>query len=269
MKHNELLLIKLGGSVITDKKKPFTERRGVIGRLGREIMDSFKKFKGNIIIVHGQGSFAHIPASKYKTQKGIINKQSFRGLSEVADAAIEINRIVMDVFLKIGLKAISFAPASIIVSKNEKPYSVFIEPLKRSLELGFIPVLYGDIVFDIRKRGFCIYSGEKIIGALVKKLYKYYKKVRIIYCADSDGVYDEKGKTIPLINRKVIKKISGLVKASDSVDVTGGMLHKVKESLEVAGKYKITTYIINGLRRNNLFNIVTGNKLGVPISQIS
>jgi len=261
MRQNELLLIKLGGSVITDKKKPFTARGSVIKRLGFEIKRSLKRFEGDIIIIHGQGSFAHIPASKYQTQKGIINEQSFIGLSLVSDSAIKINRIVTQELLEIGLKVISFSPASIIVSNNEKIHSIFIEPIIRALELNFVPVLYGDIVFDIDKRGFCIYSGEKIIGVLVKKLYKNYKKVRIIYCTDSDGVYDDKGKTIPVINREIFKKLSGAINKSDSVDVTGGMLHKVKESLMLAKKYNLEIFIINGKSRNDLIKAINGLKV--------
>jgi len=258
MKNKELLIIKLGGSVITDKNRAFTPRYENIERLTQEIKTSLKTFKGDLIVVHGSGSFGHTLALKYQTQKGIVNKDSKAGFSKVADTAIAINRIVMKEFIKIGIKAVSFAPLSFILSEKGGVKSLFLEPIKKALELGFVPVLYGDVVFDTSGRGFCIFSGEKIITALLDKLESDYKNVRVVYCADTDGVYDSQGKTVPIIDSKIFTKLSKTVNKSDFPDVTGGMLHKVKESLKMVKERKIECYIINGERKNGLRNAITG-----------
>lgn len=250
-KNRELVLIKLGGSLITDKSKPFTAKEGIIKRLGKEIYEARKLYRGDLIIGHGSGSFGHTVAAKYQTQDGIVNKKSIKGLPLVADAAIEINRIVIKNFLKVGLPVVSFAPASFIYSDNKKTKKVFIEPIIKSLELGFIPVIYGDIIFD-ESRGFCIYSGEMSLNLLAINLKKNYKKLKIIYCGDTDGVYDGRGRTIPKITPDNFAGYKKGITGSKAVDVTGGMLHKVKESLKVAGKYGIETTIINGNKKNNL-----------------
>ncbi|MFN8459248.1 MAG: hypothetical protein U0401_32125 [Anaerolineae bacterium] len=55
----ELVLLKLGGSVITDKTKPFTARMDVIERLAQEINHALTDRGGDLqlIIGHGAGSF--------------------------------------------------------------------------------------------------------------------------------------------------------------------------------------------------------------------
>ena len=167
--NKELILIKLGGSLITDKNKAFSAKRKVISRLSKEILMSLKDIKGDLIIGHGSGSFGHVVASKYKTQEGIINKESLKGFPLVSSAARKINSIVMDCFLKEGLKAVSFSPLSYTYTKNQKKLKALIDPIKKALEIGLLPVIYGDVIMD-EKMGFCIYSGEKNLNLLAEEL---------------------------------------------------------------------------------------------------
>lgn len=259
MKKN-LILIKLGGSLITDKNKAFTAKEDVILRLSKEIKKSLKDINGDLIVGHGSGSFGHTVASKYKTQEGIINSNSIVGFPLVADAARKINTIVMNSLLKEGIKAVSFSPFSFIYTKNEKDINSFIFPIKKSLEVGLVPVIYGDVIMD-KERGFCIYSGEKTLNLLAEKLKKSYTKIKVIYCGETDGVYDEKGTTIKEITLKNFSLISKALKGSSGVDVTGGMLHKVKEALEIAKELKAVTQIINATKDDQLKKAILGQKI--------
>jgi len=252
-----LILIKLGGSLITDKNKAFTAKNDLILRLAKEIKSSLKNSKADLIIGHGSGSFGHIVAAKYQTQKGIINKDSISGFSLVADAARKINVIVMDNLLKVGLKAVSFSPFSFIYTKDEKKESFLVKPIKKALEIGLIPVIYGDVIMD-QTKGFCIYSGEKILNLLTKRLKDNYSDMKIIYCGQTNGVYDEKGKTIDKITPKSYSSIKKVLKGSAGVDVTGGMFHKVKEAIELVTKLNVESLIINAKRKNVLKYAILG-----------
>lgn len=256
-----LILIKLGGSVITDKGKPFTAWEEIIRRLAREIKEARRDLKNTqIILAHGGGSFSHVPAAKYKTAEGIINKNSVWGLSVTADAAIQINRIVVKNFLKEGLSVFSFAPASFEFAKSKKEKKIFLEPIIEALRIGLIPVVYGDVILD-EENGFCIFSAEKTLTVLAKYLRKEYKIKKIIECGDTDGVYDGKGKTISKITPNNFKGVKRWITGSRKVDVTGGMIHKVEESLNLAQNYKIPTVIINGNKKGNLLGVMLGNKV--------
>ena len=211
----------------------------------------------DLIISHGSGSFGHIVAAKYQTQKGIINKDSISGFPLVADAARKINVIVMDNLLKVGLKVVSFSPFSFIYTKNEKEESSLVKPIKKALEIGLIPVIYGDVILD-QIKGFCIYSGEKILNLLAKKLKDNYSAIKIIYCGQTNGVYDEKGKTIDKITPKSYGSIKKVLRGSAGVDVTGGMIHKVQEAIELVTRLNVESLIINAERKNILKYAILG-----------
>lgn len=255
-----LILIKLGGSLITDKSKALTPRMDVIKRLGKEIRDAQKGTKAKILLAHGQGSYAHIPAAKYKTQLGNINKNSVKGFSVVADMATWPNRILIKEFVNLGIPAVSFSPLSFVFSNNQKLDTVFTKQIEKALEIGIMPVIYGDVIMD-SKMGFCIYSGEKTLDLLALKLSKNYKIEKIIMAGDTDGVYDKNGKTITKITTSNFISIKDVLGGSKSIDVTGGMLHKVEESLELVKKLDTQVCILSGLSRGNLKKAILGKKV--------
>src|SRR4030042_2043405 len=106
----ELVFVKLGGSVITDKAKPFTERKDVINRLATEIHSSQERTGATLIVGHGGGSYPHVPAERYKTHLGIVSEESRMGSALVQDAASRLNRIVVNALLTAGEPAISVQP---------------------------------------------------------------------------------------------------------------------------------------------------------------
>ncbi|MCX6704726.1 MAG: isopentenyl phosphate kinase [Candidatus Woesebacteria bacterium] len=259
-----LILVKLGGSVITDKKKDFTVREKNILRLAREIKSALKNTNTKIIIGHGAGSFAHVPAAKYRTKEGLINRNSLYGMAVTEDAARKLNSIVIENFLSLGLPAFSFSPASFLISDAKVYSKSYLDPVNCALKIGIIPVVYGDVILD-KVRGCTIFSTEKILSILAKELQKDYK-IKVIYVTDVDGVYDEKGKTIPVITNKNFDQMKSSILGAKRVDVTGGMLHKVEEALVLAKKYKIETIIINGNKKGNLTSALLGEKvLGTKI----
>lgn len=246
-----LILVKLGGSVITDKSKPFTAKISVIKRLAKEIKEAKSKVKNtDFIIGHGGGSFPHVPAAKYQTQKGLINKNSLKGFVLTSDAAIDIDRIVMKQFISVGLNIVPFSPMSFTYANK-----VSLGPIAKCLELGLTPLVYGDVIFD-QSQGFTIYSAEKILGILARELKDIYKIEKIVECGDTDGVYDAKGKTIPIINSRNFREVKKWITGSKVTDVTGGMIHKVEESLKLAKETKIPTVLINGNKRGNLLKAI-------------
>lgn len=244
-----LILVKLGGSIITDKSKPYTARIDIIKKIAKKT-SKFKNKNTDLIVGHGSGSFAHVPASKYQIHKGLINRKSVWGLALTADAAIQINRIVISEFLKLKIPCISFAPLSFNYGKK-----VLTDHIKKALEIGIVPIIYGDVILH-KKRGFEIYSGEKTLDILALKLSKKYKKITIIYYTDTNGVYDDKGNTIPLITPKNFPEIKKYLQGSGNVDVTGGMIHKVEESLKVVQKLNAEIWIKNGFETKK-----TGTKI--------
>ena len=97
---SELVFLKLGGSLITDKAGELTARPRVIRRLAREVRTALNKRPDlKLVLGHGSGSFGHVVASRYGTRKGVREPEAWQGFTEVAHAAAQLNRIVMAAFV--------------------------------------------------------------------------------------------------------------------------------------------------------------------------
>lgn len=259
-KTNPIILIKIGGSLITDKNKPFTLKKKALKSIAKEIKKAFKNTNKHLIIGHGAGSFAHFPAKKYNTINGAKTKKDIFGMAKVCNAACQLNRIVVNQLINIGLPAVSISPFSSILSKNYKPQKVFTSPIQNLLKNKALPVVYGDVICDTLK-GCTIFSTERVLGILGEKLNKLgFKIEKIIQCGQTNGVYNADGKTIKLINNKNFSIYKKSLGDSGGIDVTGGMLHKVEQSLNLA-KAGIPALIIDGVNHGTLSKAVAGKKV--------
>lgn len=272
---DELILVKLGGSVITDKSKPFTEDIETIKRLAKEIHEVRQEKKFRLIIGHGGGSYPHTPASKFKVNEGVIDPKSYEGIAKVQDAASRLNRIIVRELLNTGENAMSIQLSSSSISENCQIKEMFLEPIKRLLDFDMVPVPYGDVGLD-RKKGCYIISTERIFDYLTRNLSKFdekYKISRIIMCARVKGVFTDNpdvnsyAELIKEITPKNMKEIESSLKGSHGIDVTGGMLHKVKMLLELA-KLGIESEVIDAKEPGLLKRALLGEKgLGTIIKK--
>ncbi len=245
-----LIFVKLGGSLITDKSKPYTTRDDVIKRLCKEIHEA--REGKPLLIGHGGGSFPHISASKYETHKGVINEKSWEGFVKVQNDAATLNRIIVSSLIEAGENAISTQPSASCFAKNDCIIEWYTKPIETSLSEGLIPVPYGDACLDLEK-GCCIISTEEIFRFLSERL----KPERIIMVGKTDGVLDSKGNVIKEITKKNFKQIKKSLMSSDGIaDVTGGMIHKVEKSLDMG----VEIEIINGLKAGLLKRSLLGER---------
>src|SRR5512136_3268147 len=109
----ELVFLKLGGSLITDKTDEQVARPRVIRRLAREVRTALNKRPGlKLVLGHGSGSFGHSVASRYGTRKGVRGPEAWRGFSEVAEAAAHLNGIVREACIREGIPVLSLTPCA-------------------------------------------------------------------------------------------------------------------------------------------------------------
>lgn len=255
---NELVILKLGGSVITIKNKAFTPNHEAINRLAKEISDS--KIS-SLIIIHGGGSYGHPLAAEYKITEGFRENRQLIGFSKTCNAMQSLNILVIEALINYGLPAISIAPSSCIMTKRGRIERFNIEALTHSLKLGFVPVLYGDAVFDY-ENGFSILSGDQ----LASNLAIMFNAKRVIMGVDVDGLYtadpkiDPSAKLIEHISLSELKKLTDKVESSETMDVTGGMMGKIFEMASLAAS-GIEVIIINALKPGNIYKALRGEKV--------
>ncbi|MEM1550675.1 MAG: isopentenyl phosphate kinase [Candidatus Bathyarchaeia archaeon] len=252
---SELIVLKLGGSVITFKDKPLTPNLPVIRRLAHEIAASGLS---SLIIVHGGGSFGHPLAMEYGIVEGLKNREQMLGFSKTRGSMIKLNMLVVEALLDEGLPAAGFSPSSFIITRRGRIASFYKNVLDHALGLGFIPVLYGDAVLDF-DQGFAILSGDQIAAKLAVE----FDVKRIIFGVDVDGLYtrdpkvDPRASLITEITVSEVEKMIAEIGGSRAVDVTGGMMGKMLEAMDPLAK-GIEVLIINALRENNVYKALRG-----------
>lgn len=271
-----LIILKLGGSVITKKEmdKPTLNYEN-LQRIAREISDSsFTK----LVVVHGAGSFGHPFAKKYGIGDEIQNDQELHkkmlGFSITQHAVKELNSVVCEYLRIRGVLAISIQPSSFILTKNKRIYSANLDLIRKYLDLGFVPVIYGDVVLDNDESiKMAVLSGDQIISYLALNL----KPERVILASDVDGIFNKDPKKYP--DARLLRVVNSLediepdegvetaevvpdtaefevvenaqVEVIKRADVTGGMMGKLQELLELADM-GVESEIVNANRRDVL-----------------
>jgi isopentenyl phosphate kinase len=245
--------------VITNKERTMTPRLPTIERLAKEVS------RANIsplVLVHGGGSFGHPLAKRYKIKEGYNGKASqLLGFAKTHQAMIALNKLVVDALINEKVPAVAVSPSSFIMTKSERIHSFTLEPLTKLLQLGFVPVLFGDAVFDL-DRGFTILSGDQLIAYLAI----HYKAERIILGVDVDGLYtsDPKAnKEAKLLNQVTLKELETMVHRVEKAkvtDVTGGMLYKVQEIIPAVEK-GISVFFVNARKPNRLYKALKNEQV--------
>jgi len=265
MKGRDLVFLKLGGSLITDKNKPLTARPKIIRRIAREIKESLEENPDiQLLIGHGSGSFGHAIADKYQTQEGGWDNDYWQGFSEVWRAARELNQYVVEIFHQEKLPVIAFPPSAGVVAKNKNFFSWDIRPIEFALSQKLIPLVQGDVIFDTEIGG-TIFSTEKSFQYLSKKL----QPSKILLAGIDKGVYKDvrdKNEILPRITPGNYHKIRSILSGSDAVDVTGGMIAKVELMLKlVQERPSLEIQIFSGLALGNIKKVLNGAVLGTLI----
>ncbi len=117
----ELVFLKLGGSLLTDKTQPQALRPQVLRRLAVEIAEALAERPHlRLLIGHGSGSFGHVAGRKYNTRAGVTSPEGWRGYAETARAAALLNRHVMDALWEAGVPALALQPSA--ATANSRPW---------------------------------------------------------------------------------------------------------------------------------------------------
>lgn len=254
----ELALIKLGGSLITDKDKPYTARPDVMQRLAGEI-DYIRNQNPNLklIIGNGAGSFGHQSAKKYNTIEGFVSNSEKLGFCLVHQDAVDLNLLLAKIFLQAGLPVVSLSPLAMAVTQNKKLLESNFSPIENILSADLIPLVFGDVVLD-KAIGGTILSTDTLLAELAKYFSAQEEfKILLINAGDYSGVHDQNGEVIPIITKVNYSHIEAALGSSRSVDVTGGMKKKVEEFLAISS-LGIDCWIIDGNLPENLAQTVLG-----------
>lgn len=245
--NREVLFVKLGGSLITDKTRPETARSDVIERLGSEIAEVVEGSSLPLIVGHGSGSFGHVAAQESGIHRGVHDASQLAGVSKTQGQAFKLHRLVVTALREAGVPVFSIVPSSCLVADGGRPDQVWPEPLLEALKLGMVPVVFGDVIMD-RQWGASICSTESLFLALAPALGSRGVFVRrVVWLGGTDGVLDQRGKAIAEITLDDLSGLLSELSGAAGTDVTGGIRHRL-ESAGALAQQGIASWIGDGRR---------------------
>jgi isopentenyl phosphate kinase len=260
-----IVFLKLGGSLITDKTRPYTPRLDVLDELAHQIASACREnARLSLVLGHGSGSFGHQAATQYGTRNGVSGKKAWHGFAEVWYRASELNRLVVTAMRNASLSAITLSPLAAVTSRNGKVISWDLAPLEAALVNHLLPVLHGDVVFD-QENGGTILSTENLFTHLALRLHPE----RILMAGLEAGVWDDfpaRTRLIKEITRESFEKQAPSLRGSTGADVTGGMQTKVSEMLTLVEQVPgLEVLIFSGETPGNVRRALHGENPGTRV----
>ena len=258
--NDEFIIIKCGGSVLVDPKlfKIFIEDVVVLNKLGF-----------NPIIVHGGGKRINSKLSEVNIKSNFINGLRVTDkdtIDIVENVLIEFNKEIVEALNKLACKAkrITSKENNIITVIQENkdlgfvgtPTEINKALLTETIKANEVPVV-APLGSDKNNQTFNI-NADTAAGSIAIEL----KARRLMIISDVEGVLDSKKKLIPEINSK---KANELIYQEV---ISGGMIPKIKNCLDVASNGVKAVVIIDGRKNHSLlFELLSDKGSGTLIRE--
>ena len=246
-----LVLLKLGGSLLTFKARPLSFN----AEATRSVCRALQSLRKPLVIVHGGGSFGHFFAAKHNISRS-LTKASPLGVAEVKTAMMDLHLRLLTSLQDAGLAPFSLPPVSLL--ENAGMRSSAARLLNRLVDSQMVPVTYGDVLQT--RGGFRIVSGDTLMFELARIL----RPAKALFALDVDGIYEDAGLTRGPLNElpagaKGFRYLLRGVRSRTS-DATGGILFKVREARRIAS-LGIDAYFVNGLKPERLVKAINDGVL--------
>ncbi|WP_254271486.1 isopentenyl phosphate kinase [Haloarcula marina] len=212
-------VLKLGGSVVTEKAEPETVDEDALAAAA----DAVAAGTDDLVVVHGGGSFGHHHAADY----GVSTTQGTHdvaGVAAIHGAMKRLNAAVVDALQERGVPAVPVHPFSAASRDADGALTLPTGQVRTLLGEGFVPVLHGDLVAH-EGEGATVVSGDELVVELATAV----GATRVGVCSTVPGVLDEDGDVVDRI--EAFADVAAALGGSDATDVSGGMAGKVRALL--------------------------------------
>ncbi len=258
-----LQILKIGGSVITDRRKdrPFPLRRN-LERISEEISDAFLPGAFQLIIIHGAGSFGHPIVKRTGIDRGLTRPDQRLAMGETQRLQNWLNAFFLRHLLRAGVPAFPFQPSASSVMDGGRLVSMDFTALTGLLEQGMVPVLYGVPSYDATQ-GCAILSGDLIAIRLYEQFSAsavlHGTNVRGVFSADPDG--EPHAEFFPTVDLRGTEGLPHGIGGSAVVDVTGGLRNKLEKLRSVGAGGRIFDATVPG----NVHRALRGEPVGSEV----
>jgi acetylglutamate kinase len=256
--NDEFIVIKCGGSVLIDANlfKIFIKDIVVLNKLGF-----------NPIIVHGGGKRINNKLGELNIKSDFINGLRVTNkntIDIIEDILIEFNKEIVNALedQSCETRRITSKEYNVITVKPESnklgfvgtPTHIKTNVLKEIIKVNEVPVI-APLGLDENNQTFNI-NADTVAGAIAKEL----KARRLMIISDVEGVLDSEKKLIPEINSQKAKELI------NQKVISGGMIPKVNNCLDVASNGVKGVVIIDGRKNHSLlFELLSDEGSGTLI----
>ena len=258
--NDEFIVIKCGGSVLVDPQlfKIFIKDVVVLNKLGF-----------NPIIIHGGGKRINSKLSELNIKSDFINGLRVTDkntINIVEDVLIEFNKEIVNALKNQSCETrrITSKENNIITVKPESdklgfvgtPTHIKTNVLKEIIKVNGVPVV-APLGLDKNNQTFNI-NADTVAGSIAKEL----KARRLMVISDVEGVLDSEKKLIPEIDTSEAKRLI------DQEIISGGMIPKINNCLDVASNGVKGVVIIDGRKNHSLlFELLSDKGSGTLIRE--
>lgn len=263
----KLTVIKLGGSLLTDKSTPYTANEQIISSVAKEIKECIDAgLIEDLIIVHGVGSFGHVPVLKHKLHLGFQTPDQLLAMSQTQKEINEFRLMLCQKFIESGVPVNLLQASSFCISEKMQISHSFLEAITGYISIGMIPLTGGDMLYD-SKMGFSVGGGDQLVVLFVKAL----GADRVLFVSDVDGVYDSDPKRNPhakILELVTIESLKDIIEKTDNSslkDASGAMKGKLQAIYSLSNEIKsgIKVSIFSMIKPGTLKSILS--ETGEPV----
>jgi isopentenyl phosphate kinase len=258
-----LIVVKLGGAAITDKARPSVIKRKTIESTARALV----KYR-DYLLVHGAGSFGHIPVKKYNLTGQVRSRRQLLGYAKTKASLLKLETELVSILAENHMPVAPVAASSCLIADRGRIVSQNFEAVASMLKLGLVPCIGGDLVQDV-SFGASVVSGDQIAVNLATAFHAR----TIIFGTDVDGLFtkdpklDHKAKLISTLDIQKLQEWAEKAGPANVPDASGGMRGKLAELLP-AVRAGINVQILNLNRPQRLQRAMAGKTVkGTAISR--
>jgi isopentenyl phosphate kinase len=236
----EVTVIKLGGSLITDKTRQDSLYEDVLTNIAGVLARHLAAFPQAMMIIMGGGSVGHFAAKELAVDRG-VPECDLGGLHRMASKMYKLKCYFADLLEQQGVAAMPFQETSCLVAREDGSVLFQDAAVRHALRLRLVPILSGGLVFDIA-HGVRALNGDLLALALDDRAFHI---KRVIMLTDVAGVISADGSAIKRLDEDSKSKMARSYGSGEKVDLTGGIDTKVEVALELARR-GIPTVICSG-----------------------
>jgi len=265
MTKNQPIILKLGGSIITQKHSGRPRiKKAIVWRLAKELKQFIQRSpKTKIVLLHGAGSFGHPLVFRHQLLKHPLVGKQLLGFTETVCSTRLLANQLTDIFRAAKLPVLPLQASAVLNEKGGAMHLFNLHHVKQILAAGFIPLLGGDMSLTKENRAIVV-SADRL-AVLLSQLFP---NPRVIFATNVNGIFEEfpppdSRRPFPFLSRKNLKQLlKKITEQKNKYDATGGMVGKLRTLLSLRGREVI---IFNGLPPGALFKALSGRPVGTRL----